>query len=60
MQFIQIADMIVNLSNVVAFDIDGQNIVRIWFTGSPTPLQLAGAVPAAPLIQALRARGIIV
>lgn len=58
-QFITLADQILNLDNVVAIDMDGASILRVWFTGSPTPLQLQNPVPAARILQFLRDRGLL-
>jgi hypothetical protein len=46
----------VNADNVVSFDIDGSDIVRIWYVGSETPLELKPAVPAAALLELLRSK----
>ena len=54
--FVRIGDQVVNADNVVSFDIDGSDIVRIWYIGSETPLQLKPAVPAAALLELLRGR----
>lgn len=54
--FVRIGDQMVNADNVVSFDIDGSDIVRIWYVGSETPLELKPAVPAAALLELLRGR----
>jgi hypothetical protein len=54
-RFIRIGDQVVNLNSIVSFDIDGQDIVRIWYVGSPAPLALRPAVPAAALLEILNA-----
>jgi hypothetical protein len=53
--FIRVGDQIVNTSNVVSLDIDGSDIVRIWYVGSSTPLMLRPPVPAPAVLQVLRA-----
>ena len=53
--FIQVGDQIVNTSNVVSLDIDGSDIVRIWYVGSAAPLMLRPPVPAPAVLQLLRA-----
>lgn len=58
-QFITLADQILNIDNVVAIDMDGPNVVRVWFVGSATPLQLQNPVPAGQLLQFLRNRGLL-
>ena len=45
-----------NADNFVSFDIDGSDIVRIWYIGSETPLLLKPAVPAAALLELLHGR----
>ncbi len=47
---------VVNADNVVSFDIDGSDIVRIWYIGSETPLLLKPAVPATALLELLQAK----
>ena len=55
MLFVRIGDQVVNTGNVVSLDIDGSDIVRIWYVGSPTPLVLKPPVPAEPVLDGLRA-----
>jgi hypothetical protein len=47
---------VVNADNVVSFDIDGADIVRIWYVGSTTPLALKPPVPAAALLEVLHTK----
>jgi hypothetical protein len=54
--FIRIGDQLVNVDNVVSFDIDGSDIVRIWYTGSEKPLVLKPAVPATALLELLQSK----
>jgi hypothetical protein len=54
--FVQLGDQVVNADNVVSFDIDGADIVRIWYVGSPTPLALKPPVPAAALLEVLHTK----
>ena len=54
--FVRIGDQVVNVDNVVSFDIDGSDIVRIWYIGCETPLQLKPAVPAGALLEILHGR----
>ena len=54
--FVRIGDQVVNADNVVSFDIDGSDIVRIWYIGSETPLLLKPAVPAAALLELLHGK----
>lgn len=54
--FVRIGDQMVNADNVVSFDIDGSDIVRIWYVGSETPLELKPVVPAAALLELLRSK----
>jgi len=58
--FVQIGDLIVNLANVVAFDADGPVVKRIWYTGSPTPVDIqAPGVAAAGLFKFLQDKGFL-
>lgn len=54
--FIRIGDQIVNADNVVSFDLDGSDIVRIWYAGSSTPLVIKPPVPYAALLEVLQSR----
>jgi hypothetical protein len=54
--FIRIGDQIVNPENIVSFDIDGSDIVRIWYVGSPTPITLKPPVPSPALLALLQNR----
>jgi hypothetical protein len=38
--FVTLENLIVNLANVVAFDLEQNAIRRIWYVGSTTPLEL--------------------
>ncbi len=51
--FVRIGDQVVNADNVVSFDIDGSDIVRIWYVGSATPLVIKPPVPAQALLEVL-------
>ena len=57
--FVTIGDLLVNLSNVVAFDVDGALVKRIWYTGSPTPVEVQGQVAANGLLTFLQAKGFL-
>jgi hypothetical protein len=58
--FVTIGNHVVNLANVVAFDMEGQAIRKIWYVGSPTPLEIpAPGVSATTLLQFLQARGFL-
>ncbi|PYT26906.1 MAG: hypothetical protein DMG58_21510 [Acidobacteria bacterium] len=54
--FVRIGDQVVNADNVVSFDIDGSDIVRIWYIGSSTPLILKPRIPAAALLEVLQSK----
>lgn len=54
--FVRIGDQVLNADNVVSFDIDGSDVVRIWYVGSETPLELRPPVPAAALLEVLHAK----
>jgi hypothetical protein len=54
--FVRIGDQIVNPDNVVSFDIDGSDIVRVWYIGSATPIVLKPPVPASALLEVLLKR----
>ena len=54
--FVRIGDQVVNADNVVSFDIDGSDIVRLWYVGSATPLLLKPPVPAGALLELLHSR----
>lgn len=59
--YVRVGDLIVNLANVVAFDIDGNAITKIWYAGSPTPVVIqAPGVAAAGFLQFLQAKGFLV
>lgn len=59
MTIILVGDQIVNLDNVVSFDIDNGFVVRIWYIGSSTPVPLQPPVQALTLINTLRGKGLI-
>ncbi len=59
MQFVRLGDLIVNLANVVALDLDGQNVVRIWYTGSDKPVPLQTPVPGNQVLKFLSDRGLL-
>jgi hypothetical protein len=54
--FVRIGDQVVNADNVVSFDIDGSDIVRIWYVGSATPLVLKPPIPSEALLEVLQSR----
>jgi hypothetical protein len=54
--FVRLGDQVVNADNVVSFDIDGSDIVRIWYVGSEKPLLLKPPIPAAALLEVLQAK----
>ncbi len=54
--FVRIGDHVVNADNIVSFDIDGSDIVRIWYVGSSTPLVIKHPVPFAALLEVLQSR----
>ena len=54
--FVRIGDQLVNVDNVVSFDIEGSDIVRIWYIGSENPLLLKPAVPASVLLELLNSK----
>jgi hypothetical protein len=57
--FVRIGDQIVNPDNVVSFDIDGSDIVRLWYVGSTTPIILKPAIPASALLEVLQNRELL-
>ena len=54
LMFIRVGDQIINTSNVVSFDIDVSDIVRIWYVGCSTPLTLNPPIPAQAILELLR------
>ncbi|HYZ85362.1 MAG TPA: hypothetical protein VE621_13210 [Bryobacteraceae bacterium] len=52
--FIRIGDQVINTRNIVSIDIDGSDIVRIWYVGSTTPIMVKPTVPAAAVLQVLQ------
>jgi hypothetical protein len=54
--FVRIGDQLVNVDNVVSFDIEGSDIVRVWYIGSEKPLPLKPAVPAAAVLELLNSK----
>jgi hypothetical protein len=54
--FVRIGDQVVNADNVVSFDIDGSDIVQIWYVGSATPLVLKPPIPSAALLEVLQSK----
>ena len=54
--FVRIGGQMVNADNVVSFEIDGSDIVRVWYVGSATPLLIKPPVPAAALLDLLQAK----
>lgn len=60
MTLIIIGDQLVNLDNVVSLDADAGNIVRIWYIGSATPVTVQVPAPAAPVVNYLRSKGLLI
>jgi hypothetical protein len=54
--FVRIGDQLVNVDNVVSFDIEGSDIVRIWYIGSKKPLLLKPAVPVSAVLELLNSK----
>lgn len=54
--FVRIGDHVVNTDNVVSFDIDGTDVVRVWYVGSEKPLTIKPPVPAGALLELLQAK----
>ena len=54
--FVRIGDQVVNADNVVSFDLDGSDIVRIWYVGSAAPLVLKHPIPSAALLAILQTK----
>jgi hypothetical protein len=54
--FIQIGGQVVNANNVVAFEIEGSDIVQIWYVGSAEALRIKPPVPAAALLELLHGK----
>lgn len=54
--FVRVGDQVVNADNVVSFDIDGSDIVRIWYVGCATPLVLKPPIPSSTLLEVLQSR----
>jgi hypothetical protein len=54
--FVRIGDQVVNADNVVSFEVDGPDIIRIWYVGSPTPLAIKPPIPSAALLEILQAK----
>jgi hypothetical protein len=54
--FVRIGDQVVNADNIVSFDIDGSDIVQIWYVGSATPLVIKPPIPAAALLEVLQSK----
>jgi hypothetical protein len=57
--FVRIGDQLVNADNVVSFDIDGSDIVRIWYVGSATPIPVRPPIPASSLLELLLSKQIL-
>jgi hypothetical protein len=53
---IRIGDQIVNADNIVSFDLEGSDIVQIWYVGSATPLIIKPPVPSQALFEVLQSR----
>jgi hypothetical protein len=54
--FVRVGDQLVNADNVVSFEIDGSDIVQIWYVGSETPLMLKPPIPSRALLEVLQSR----
>jgi hypothetical protein len=54
--YIRIGDQVVNADNVVSFEINGSDIVRVWYVGSATALAIKPPVPVKALLAVLEAR----
>ena len=59
MTLILVGDQIVNLDNIVSFDIDNGMIMRIWYIGSSTPVTLMPPVSANAVLSALQQKGLL-
>lgn len=59
MKFILVSDQIVNLDNIVTFDIDNGLIVRIWYIGSTVPVTLERPIRADMVFNEMRQKGLI-
>jgi hypothetical protein len=58
--FFPVGEHIVNLNNIVSFDIDRGDVVkRIWFLNSETAIELNPPVNSIALGNALRSRGLL-
>jgi len=61
--YVTVGSHIVNLANVVSFDLEGGFIRRIFYAGSPTPLEIPapGIAAGGPqgLLAFLQARGFL-
>jgi hypothetical protein len=60
MLFVRIGHHAVNINNIVSLEIEGPNIVEIWYVGSPTPVALKPPVPAAPILDLMQANSWLV
>jgi hypothetical protein len=54
--FVRIGVHVVNADNVISFQLEGSDIVQIWYVGSETPLVLKPAVPAKTLLDLLQSK----
>jgi hypothetical protein len=54
--FVRIGGHVVNADNVISFQIDGADIVQIWYVGSESPLVLKPPVPAKALLDLLQSK----
>jgi hypothetical protein len=54
--YVRLSNLMVNLSNVVAFEAQGAVVTRIWFTGSTTPIAVQPPIDAAALDRFLQAK----
>jgi hypothetical protein len=54
--FVRVGGHVLNADNVVSFQIDGADIVQIWYAGSESPLVLKPAVPAKALLDLLQSK----
>jgi hypothetical protein len=59
MTIILVGDQILNLDNIVTFDIDNGVVMRIWYIGSSTPVTPQPPIPFNAVVNALRQKGLI-
>jgi hypothetical protein len=54
--FVRIGDQLVNADNIASFEIDGNEIVRVWYVGSVTPLLIKPPIPVGALLELLQSK----